>query len=156
MLTMVNGWSMTYALSRVQDVLNNGSAYAKFLEWIAAQGGDISVFDDLDNFAKPKFTYNLTAQSDGYINSIDAEKLGKASVLLGAGRITKADKIDYTAGITLCVKVGDKVEKGQTLAILCSSQINDFDEAKNRCLSAFSITDKKGKESKSIYKIITK
>lgn len=156
MLSMANGWSMTYALSRVQDAINNGSAYAKFLEWIAAQGGDTSVFEDLDNFAKPKFTHNLIAQSDGYINSIDAEKLGKAAVLLGAGRITKSDKIDYTAGITLCVKVGDKVEKGQTLATLYSSQTNDFSEVDSRCLSAFVIADKQGKEIKSIYKIIAK
>lgn len=156
MLSMANNWSMTYALSRVQTAIKDGSAYKKFLEWIAAQGGDISIFDDLDNFAKPNFTHNLIAQNDGYINSIDAEKLGKASVLLGAGRMTKADKIDYTAGITLCVKVGDKVEKGQTLATLYSSQTNDFSEVASRCLSAFTIADKKESGGKSIYKIIAR
>ena len=81
----------------------------------AAQGGDISVLKDADKFRKAKYSYELTAQADGYIYKNDVEKIGNASVLLGAGRIKKEDSIDFAAGITMHKKLGDYVKAGESI-----------------------------------------
>ncbi|MFV8272880.1 hypothetical protein ACKXF4_06925 [Faecalibacterium prausnitzii] len=64
----------------------------------AAQGGDIRVLDDYSLFAQPAARYELLAEQDGYITANDAEKIGSASVLLGAGRQKKGDPLDFAAG----------------------------------------------------------
>lgn len=108
----------TYAECRAlaQAALADGSAYAKCREMFAAQGGDVRVLDDYSLFAQPEASYELLAEQDGYIVANDAEKIGSASVLLGAGRLKKGDPIDYAAGIVLHKKRGDFVRKGESLA----------------------------------------
>ncbi len=82
----------------------------------AAQGGDIRVLDDYSLFASPPPATRLLAEQDGYIVANDAEKIGSASVLLGAGRQKKGDPLDFAAGIILHKKRGDYVHKGESLA----------------------------------------
>ena len=65
---------------------------------------------------QPAARYELLAEQDGYIVANDAEKIGSASVLLGAGRQKKGDPLDFAAGITLHKKRGDYVHKGESLA----------------------------------------
>ena len=77
-----------------EAVIADGSAYAKCKEMFAAQGGDTRVLDDYNLFEKPAASYELLAEEDGYIVTNDAEKIGSASVLLGAGRQKKGDPLD--------------------------------------------------------------
>ena len=78
-----------------EGVIADGSAFEKCCQMFAAQGGDTSVLRDADKFQKAKYSYELTAPTDGYIYKNDVEKIGNASVLLGAGRIKKEDSIDF-------------------------------------------------------------
>ncbi|MFX3633548.1 MAG: pyrimidine-nucleoside phosphorylase [Candidatus Pristimantibacillus sp.] len=102
----------------LKQQIDNGAALAKFKQFVAAQGGDPTVADDLTRLPQAPVTVNVAAQGDGFVNAIDAEQLGLAAMLLGAGRATKEATIDYSVGITIKKKVGDPVSDGETLAIL--------------------------------------
>ena len=112
------------AYNALNEVLNNGKAFNKLKEFIAYQGGDISYLDDLNKFDKAKYEYKIYAQNEGYVKSIVALDLGVAAMKLGAGRATKDDIIDYTAGLILNKKVGDKVNKGELLITAYTNKEN--------------------------------
>ena len=80
--------------------------------------------------------------------------MGIASVMLGAGRETKDDTIDMSAGIIMAKKTGDFVKTGDTLATLYSCNENSFENARNRFLSAIEFSDEKPSEEVLIYKVI--
>ena len=96
--------------------IDNGQGFEKFKEMAAAQGGDTAVLDDTEKFAKAAVEFPVPAEKDGFITAMDTEKCGIASVELGAGREKKGDPIDYSAGIVLKKKTGDRVEKGEPIA----------------------------------------
>lgn len=100
------------AIKEVFDALNKGRAYEKFLELVKAQGGDIS---QLTLSGKKKY---IKSPVDGTINKINALALGKLSVSLGAGRVSKEDKIDFGVGIKLNKLEGEDVKKGDVLATI--------------------------------------
>ncbi len=104
-----------------QEQLVSGRAYEVFLTWIKAQGGDISVFDDLEAFTHATYSEVVPALESGYIHNIQALELGLVSMHLGAGRQTVDDVIDMKAGITLNYQIGDYVEKGDAYCVLQSS-----------------------------------
>ena len=118
------------AYDALKEVLNNGKAFNKLKEFIAYQGGDTSYLDDLDKFGKAKYEYKIYANIDGYIKNIVALDLGVAAMKLGAGRATKEDVIDYTAGLVLNKKVGDKVTKGELLITAYTNKENVDDVLK--------------------------
>ena len=127
------------AYSSLKEVLNNGTAFNKLKEFIAYQGGDVSYLDDLDKFDKAKYEFNIYSSQDGYIEKITALDLGVAAMKLGAGRATKDDIIDYTAGLILNKKVGDKVNKGELLITAYTNKEN-IDDVLEDIESSFSIT----------------
>ncbi|MCQ2503605.1 MAG: thymidine phosphorylase [Saccharofermentans sp.] len=98
---------------RIQD----GTVLAKYYELIISQGGNILPSGAPEYVEKPFEDIRVPATQDGYIKGIQADVIGKASVMLGAGRLTKEDKIDYGAGICFYRKVGDKVKRGD---VICS------------------------------------
>ena len=114
------------------------AAYDKFIELIKAQGGhiynvymdwvglnlDMPVLDD-----KVRYLKEIHAQSDGYIVSIDSKKIGEALVALGGGRNRKDDKIDYAVGFEFNKKVGDKVQKGETILTVLYNDKQKFEDA---------------------------
>ena len=112
------------AYNALLNVLENGKAYEKLKEFIAYQGGDVSYLDDLDKFDKAKYEIKIYAKESGYIKDIVALDLGVAAMKLGAGRETKDDIIDYTAGLLLNKKIGDKVEKGELLITAYTNKDN--------------------------------
>jgi pyrimidine-nucleoside phosphorylase len=101
----------SYETAREQlvQLINNGQALHKFKELIEAQGGRTDVI------AEAAHRTIVSSDNDGWIASIEAEEIGKAAMMLGAGRETKESQIDLSAGIVLHVKVGDKVKAGQPL-----------------------------------------
>ena len=100
--------------------LESGRAYKKFLEWIAAQGGDISYITE-NRLPVGKYVREIRAEDDGYILSADTEKLGMVSCLLGAGRMKKTDVPDLSAGYVLHVDQGEKISRGDVLATFYTS-----------------------------------
>ena len=118
--------------------LADGSALAKFEAMCAAQGGDLDAFERL--LKKPTFKFKIQAMKSGYVTAIDAEKVGRVALALGAGRMEKTDRIDPLAGITLSVKRGDRVSVGSPLATLESSREPDgLERAAADLLKAFAI-----------------
>ena len=115
MLVLAGKGDMPTCRKLAESVIADGTAFEKCCRMFAAQGGDFSVLKDADKFRKAKYSYELTAQADGYIYKNDVEKIGNASVLLGAGRIKKEDSIDFAAGITMHKKLGDYVKAGESI-----------------------------------------
>ena len=112
------------------ETLRSGAAYEKFLEWISAQDGDVTVFEDLAAFGAAPYSVEIKANTSGYVHLIKAEDLGLVSMHLGAGRKTVNDIIDMKAGILITCDVGDAIEKGHVLCVLQSSQPIDAKEIK--------------------------
>ncbi len=137
-----------------QGVIADGSAYAKCKAMFAAQGGDVRVLDDYSLFAQPADHYELLAEQEGYIVQNDAEKIGSASVLLGAGRLKKGDPIDYAAGIVLHKKRGDFVKKGESLATFYG-QPSLFDAAAAEYRSGLAYGDTPPSPAPLVYALVT-
>ena len=125
------------AYSEMKNIINSGKAIEKLKELVKAQGGNPEVIDDTGRLPKPQFNISVKADFDGFISAIDAENIGIAAMLLGAGRKTKTDNIDFSAGVTISKKVGDPVNKGDVLCILHTS-LKDNSEAEAIAKEAFS------------------
>jgi len=106
--------------------IKDGSAFNKFVEFVAAQGGDTSYVLHPEKFEVAKHVVEVKAQSAGYLKSIDALEIGEAAMHLGAGRATKEDSIDMTAGIILNKKVGDYVNVGEKLCDIYTN-VDDYE-----------------------------
>ena len=118
MLSLCMGWGLEEAENKCVEAIRDGRAYRKLLEWIAAQGGDTAVLEDLSLLPVSPVCYALVSKEEGYLAHMATDGIGTAACLLGAGRAKKEDTIDPGAGIVLCAKVGDHVKAGQTLAYL--------------------------------------
>ena len=142
------------AEKRAENALESGLAYNKMKEWIKAQGGDVKFIENTELFKKSAHSLEVISEFDGYIESMDAETIGISSVILGAGRTTKDDTIDYSAGIILSKKTGDKVKKGDLLCTLYADNQSLLEPAKEKYLSALKFSDKKPLEKPLVLKIV--
>ena len=102
----------------VLDTLESGEAYEKFCEWIALQGGDAEYARDPEKFGMAAYQKKLYATQNGYLAACNAQTVGNASVILGAGRKTKDSPIDHRAGIVMHKKAGDAIRTGDCIATL--------------------------------------
>lgn len=100
------------------DFLEKGDAFRKFVELIDAQHGDPETAFKPADLPSAKGIIDIRARTEGYIRRLDAEAVGTASMLLGAGRKNPGDPIDHAAGIVLNKKIGDFVRSGDPVAIL--------------------------------------
>ena len=128
-VSLTFGWSPEEAAHRVSKAIDSGAAFKKMREWIAAQGGDIAYIDDPSRFPAAPYARQVLAPCDGYIAKMDAEQIGHAAVLLGAGRLTKEDTIDHRAGIILHKTCGAPVCKDEPICTLYSSDEAAFAQA---------------------------
>ena len=126
-----------------EKAIDDGSALSIFREWIALQGGDVSVIDNTELFPKAKYAYEIKAQTDGYISHMDAEKIGLCSCELGAGRKTKTDVIDLSAGLILSKKTGNAVKCGDVIATLYTNKKETLDRAVGIFTSALEFSERK-------------
>ena len=138
------------------DMLNknieNGKGLEKFVEVIKLQNGDPNVVYDYSIFEQPKETAYLCAENSGYLESINAFEIGRASLETGAGREKKSDDIDPSAGIIMHKRVGDYVEKGEKLADVFSSSVSRCENAINIIKNAIKIGENKV-ETHTVYEI---
>lgn len=138
----------------IEDVIENGKAYEKFLELVANQGGDISYIQNTDKFEKSKYKMPVVIQNLGYIDKLNAEEVGKIAMHLGAGRIRKEDEIDYCVGIELLKKVGDSVTQDDTVAYVYANDEEKGKQAVEKLLSLYQIGEEKVDKVPDILKII--
>jgi len=139
MVSLAGGIPLDDARRTCRERLADGSALARFEEMCAAHGGDLDAFARL--LEKPTSKFRIQAMKSGYVSSIDAEKVGRVALALGAGRLEKTDRIDPLAGITLDVAIGDRVAVGSPLATLESSRGPDgLESAAADLLKAFAIS----------------
>lgn len=134
--------------------IKNGKAYEKFLELVKNQNGDISYIENIENFEKAKLITPVYSNENGYISKINAKEIGKIAGFLGAGREKKEDSIDYSVGIVLNKKVGDKVEKDEVIAYIHSNDVKKMEEAVERVRKTVKISKERVKENKVILEII--
>lgn len=139
---------------KIEECIISNLAYEKFIQLIERQGGDITYLKDTKNLeGKAKFVY-VTKNKEGYIKQIKAEQIGKASCILGAGRIKKEDKIDLEAGIVLHKKVGDYISKEEAVATLYTNNLMKIEEARKMVEEAVIIVDSPLEKEKMILEII--
>ena len=153
-ISLSKGIAFDEARALAEDSLTSGKALHKFKEWIGTQGGNTSWIDKPALFPKATVSYDVKSPKSGYIEKTNAETIGIASVILGAGRETKDDTIDMTAGIILHKKNGDLVNEGDTLATLYSCDESSFPSSEKKFLSGYVFSDTKPQDEALIYKII--
>lgn len=141
------------AYEKLKDIIKSGKAIEKFKEFIKIQGGDTEIIDKPDKLPNSKYHVEIKAKESGYIEAIKADNIGVAAMLLGAGRRTKDDKIDFAAGITVVKKYGDIVNKGDTVFIL-HTNMEKCTEAKNIVETSYKIGKEKPEAIKYIYEVI--
>ncbi|MBO5440551.1 MAG: thymidine phosphorylase [Clostridia bacterium] len=145
------GVDIDKAREMVEDSISSGLALNKMKEWINAQGGDISPLNEPDLLLGAKFKKEYKAKSSGYISKINAECVGIASMLLGAGRAKKDDIIDYSAGIELKCCYSDYVNQGDTVCVLYTSNDSLFNACEKKLDEAFSLSEAKPESNTLIY-----
>ena len=143
MLLLAGKGTLAECRKMAEEAVASGAAYEKLKQMFAAQGGDVSVLDDPDKFAKAKYSREISADQSGWLYATNTEMIGNASVLLGAGRIKKEDTIDFAAGIVLHKKAGDRVEKGDLLATFYAEDEGKFASAEEMYRGALTFRDEK-------------
>lgn len=144
------------AKKMVIDKINNGEALIKFKELIEHQGGDSSFFSDYSKLPQSKYKIEVKSEFEGFISFIDAEKIGLLSINIGAGRITKKDIIDYSAGTYIPLKINDQVSKGDIIGIIYHSKPDlDIKQVVREYKSAFSFKENPGEDTSMIFSVIS-
>lgn len=148
------GDNLTEARQALEENMQNGKALERFKTFIASQGGNPEVVDRPDEvLPQASRTLEVKAGRDGVISHIEANEIGVAAMLLGAGRATKEDKLDMSAGLVIHKKIGDPVQAGDSLVTLYSNQ-DDMRQSEALVLDHIQIADHAEPVS-LIHKIIT-
>lgn len=142
------------ARKMLEEALESGKALDKFREMIRNQGGDESIIDEPERLLTAKHEIELPAKKSGVVQKIVANEIGIAAMLLGAGRATKEDEIDYAVGLKLHKKVGMPVEAGESLLTIYTNT-EDITEVQKLLYKNIEIGSS-GSEPELIHDIITK
>ena len=129
------------ARSLAERQLDNGEAWNKFVQFVAAQGGDVEAVENPDLLPIARIQEPLTAPVSGYISMLDALTVGRSELILGGAREKKGEPIDHAVGVVLHKKVGDWVEKGEPLMTIHANSRERFEEAKLFLLGAYEFSD---------------
>jgi thymidine phosphorylase len=135
-------------------ILSSGKAFDKFVEIVKSQCGNPDFILHPEKYPKSKFREIIKSNSAGYLSEVNTYEIGMAAIDLGAGRITKDDKIDPKAGIIFNYKIGGIINKGAVLAELYSDSKSGMDVAKRRIIGAIKISKSKPHKPKLIKTII--
>ena len=137
-----------------RSAIESGSALKKLAESVALQGGNPDYIYNPDLLPKSAYKREIIAKDSGFIEQMDARKVGSACAMLGAGRQKKEDSIDYGAGIVLNRKIGDKIKKGEKIAEMYSSDESLFEDAMLQFEESVTISDSKPDEKPILLEII--
>jgi pyrimidine-nucleoside phosphorylase len=134
--------SLEEAREKLLTVMKDGSALNSFKLFLESQGGDASVVDDPSKLPAAKYITELEAKQDGYVSEIIADSVGTAAMWLGAGRATKESVIDLAVGLELNKKIGDKVQKGESLVTI-HSNTEEIEDVRNKLYESIKISETK-------------
>lgn len=134
--------------------ISNGKGLEKFRELLIQQGGNPEIINDYSLLPLSPSKTEVKAESDGYVYSMNTAEIGRASLETGAGRASKADSIDFGAGIIMKVRIGDTVKKGDVLAEIYSASDEKCASAASYFKDAVTIKDEKPNNPKLILDII--
>lgn len=141
------------ARGMLEESIANGKAIEKFKEMIRNQGGDDSVVDHPEKLPQAKYIIEVPAKESGIVSKIVADQVGIAAMMLGAGRRTKEEPIDYAVGLYLNKKVGDKVEVGESLVTIQANR-EEVQDVMDVIYNNITIGES-GEEPTLIHKVIT-
>ena len=136
------------------ETIRSGAAKDRLRLMVKAQRGDSNLVDHPECFETSRFTQVIRATQSGYVTNMDTEGIGLASCILGAGRETMDDAVDYSAGIQILKKTGEPVQVGDTLAILRTKRERSLRDAEDRYLSSLTISEEEPEKEPLIYKIL--
>ena len=129
MLSLAGKGSYQACYEMAEATLKNGAAQAAFQSFIQAQGGAYDVIAHPERYYEKPAERTIHAKQSGYLQILSAEEIGRASMMLGAGRETKDSRLDYTAGIVFHKNIGDAVDHGEALCTLYAQDSSRFQEA---------------------------
>ncbi|MEO5288626.1 pyrimidine-nucleoside phosphorylase [Limosilactobacillus sp. WILCCON 0053] len=132
--------SLAEARAKLEQTIADGSALDRFKAMIKAQHGDPNVVDDYSLMPHAKYQIEYPAQKDGVIAKLTADEIGMASMLMGGGRQKADDQLDYAVGIELHKKIGDSVQKGESIMTIWSNR-EDIDDVKELLDQAVAIEE---------------
>ena len=139
---------------KMLESIKSGKAYYKFLELVQKQNGDISYIENPKNFKEATYILPVVSEISGYVAELNAEKVGRISVDLGAGRIRKEDEIDHVVGVILNKKVSDKVETGEVLAYIHANDEEKGKIAVEKLKEVYKISENQVEKQKHIIGVI--
>lgn len=137
----------------LEENIKNGKATEKFKEMIRNQGGDDSVVDHPEKLPQAKYVFEVPAKESGVVSKMVADQIGIAAMMLGAGRRTKEESIDYAVGLYLNKKVGDVVREGDSLVTIYANR-EEVEDVKEVLYKNIKIGES-GQEPTLIHKVIT-
>lgn len=142
------------ARAMLEKSLEDGSALEKLAQFVERQGGDKEQVYHPENLPKATKQLGIIIEKDGYLAACNNKEVGMASLVLGGGRETKESEIDLSVGIILHKKLGDKVHAGDSLAILYGNDDAKLQQAKERLLNAYTISDAKVEAAPLVKKVV--
>src|SRR5882762_3428775 len=142
------------ARQMAENKLVDGSGYRKFKQVIQAQGGNPQALDKFELLPNATGMREIASPRGGYVSAIEAEDVGTASTLMGAGRDQKDDSIDHAVGVILEIKVGEKVDAGSVLCRLYYTSDEHVEEAAALVEGAFRISAQKPEERELILEVV--
>jgi pyrimidine-nucleoside phosphorylase len=142
-MLVLAGYASDLAAARQQALtaLENGSAFEKFRQLVAAQGGDVTYLDHPGKLAKARFIETVPTLESGYLSQIHARLVGEAAVALGAGRAQKGDPVDFAVGFEILHKVGERVQAGEPLFIVHANDPEKLKQAREAVLAAHLLSE---------------
>lgn len=156
MLFLAEKGSLAECEVLADQAVSDGSALEHLIAMAEAQGGDGSVLRDCQKFRKAPYSRQIKAKKSGYITCMDTENCGITAVMLGAGRKTVGDEIDYTAGLVLHKKTGDYIEAGEAIATMYASDESLFAAAEERYHQAVRIEFQEVQKKPLVYARVTR
>lgn len=145
---------LSEGIEKIDDVINSGLALSKLREFIIESGGNGDLVDDYSILPIAKNKMEVFSNKEGYVSKIKAEEVGKAAMIIGAGRATKEGEVDHAVGLKILKKVGDKIEKGEKIAEIYYNDAKNVEDSKNMILDAYVLQNEKVLEPKAILEII--
>jgi len=142
-----------HAYNELERYIMSGKAIEKFKQFVEIQGGHPGFIDNPASLPKAKKHIEVKALKSGYVAAINAEAIGVAAMLLGAGRKKKDDRIDYSAGLTMVKKIGEYVRAGDTICIL-HSNLDEHEEAEAMVMNAYSFSDSQPSPIHFVYDVV--
>jgi pyrimidine-nucleoside phosphorylase len=139
---------------RIQEVLMNGEAYERFRDSVEAQGGDPATVDFPARLPRATRLRDVESPRGGFVASIDAEALGTAALLLGAGRFTKEDSIDPSSGMTVHKKIGEPVSVGEPVVTLHYNAETNLSQALDLAGRSYVISQEKPPPFRLVHEVI--